>query len=368
MNASYLWPILASSMVLGGCTSTYSGMVSENDVPELLELRQKAATYPRVLTRIPTFIGEDPQSIALVETGRLSEERVVVLVHGCSSDPETWRYVVGALGKDHDLILVALLGCGLSDSPDPASVGSGGYSPDAMAERILQALDAYLLDRPDVRITLVGHSVGGTIALRMTACPTLRARHAAVLERVDRMVLLAPMDVEFPNPPAAIVELATVTEMEIWLGDITGILQEKVALAILGSVFNPNRALREDVDRLCDALRDRRSRLPLQAILTQARPMDGDDLDWPAVERMVADYANVDVPCLILWGEYDDTLPVSMGFKLEEQIPTARLHIVEDCMHSPQLEHPVLVAEAIRRFTNESNKPLVLVVPEGSHQ
>ncbi len=95
--------------------------------------------------------------------------------------------------------------------------------------------------------------------------------------------------------------------------------------------------------------------------------MDGDDLDWAAVQRIVDDYANVDVPCLILWGAYDDTLPVSMGFKLEDQIPTAELYIVEDCMHSIQLEYPVLVAEAIRSF-NASNEPLVLVVSERSHQ
>ncbi len=349
-------------MILGGCTSTYSTLVSENDVDELLELREAAATSPRWSTRIPTYIGEEPLYIAIEETGHLSKDRVVVLVHGCSSDRETWRHVVGALGNDHDLILVDLLGCGMSDCPLPASVGPRGYSPDAMAERILQALDAYLLDRPEARITLVGHSVGGTITLRMTACPTLRARHAAFLERVDRMVLLAPMDVEFPNPPPVIVDLAKVTGMEIAIGDITGILREKVSQAILASVINPNRALREDVDRFCDALRQPRTRLPLQAILMQARPMDGDDLDWPAVQRIVGDYANVEVPCLILWGEYDDTLPVSMGFKLEKQIPTAELYIVEDCMHSIQLERPVLVADVIRRFT-KSSEPLVLSAP-----
>ncbi len=367
MNASYLWPVLVSSMVLGGCTSTYSQLASENDVPDLLELRQNAATYPRRSSRIPTFIGDVPGSIGFEEIGNRSDDRVVVLVHGCSSYRGTWRHVVGALGNDHNLILIDLLGCGMSDCPPPASVGPRGYSPDAMAERILQALDAYLLDRPDALITLVGHSVGGTIALRMTACPTLRARHAAVVARIDRMVLLAPMDVEFLNPSADIVALAKVTEMEIAIAGMIGILQEKVALAILGSVFNPDRALREDVDQLCDALRDPRTRLPLQAILMQARPMDGERLDWPAVERIVGDYANVDVPCLILWGAYDDTLPVSMGFKLADQIPTAELYIVEDCMHSIQLEYPALVAETIRRFINESNEPLVLVVPERSH-
>ncbi len=126
MNASYFWPILASSMVLGGCTSTYTGLVSEHDDPVLLELHQDATAYPRSETRIPTIIGDVPGSIGFEEIGQRSDDRVVVLLHGCSSYRNTWRHVVGALGNDHDLILIDLLGCGMSDCPSPASVGPRG--------------------------------------------------------------------------------------------------------------------------------------------------------------------------------------------------------------------------------------------------
>jgi pimeloyl-ACP methyl ester carboxylesterase len=240
----------------------------------------------------------------------------------------------------------------MSDCPDPANLGPHGYAPDAMAHRVLQALDAYLDTRTQQpKITLVGHSLGGLIALRMMGSHELRARYDRVARRVDRMVLLSPVDAEFVNPPATLRAMATVSPMEIAIGDATGILRRRVASGIHDSVFDPRqRALREDVDWLCAALTRTDTLLALQAILRQAVPMNGDRPDWPAIRSIVADYANVDVPCIIVWGRYDETLPESMGFKLTAQIPTAELHVVEDCKHSVHLERPRLAAKLVREF------------------
>ena len=106
------------------------------------------------------------------------------------------------------------------------------------------------------------------------------------------------------------------------------------------------------MDSLYEILTNRERLLALQAILKQAIPRRKDgQLDWERAEPIVADYVNIDVPCLILWGEYDETLPLAMGYKLANQIPTAEIHVVPDCKHSMQLEHPVLLAEVIRRYS-----------------
>ena len=97
-------------------------------------------------------------------------------------------------------------------------------------------------------------------------------------------------------------------------------------------------------------LTQRDTRLALQAVFTQTVPMRDGRPDWPAIHSVVADYANVDVPCLIVWGARDETLPVAMGFKLAAQLPNAQLHVVPDCMHSVHLEDPVLCANLIRDF------------------
>ena len=74
------------------------------------------------------------------------------------------------------------------------------------------------------------------------------------------------------------------------------------------------------------------------------------DLDRERIRRIVAGYANIDVPCLIIWGARDSALPISMGYKLMHHIPGAELYILEHCRHSIQIEHPAHCAAVIREF------------------
>lgn len=342
-----------------GCVSTYNKLVPEDTIPTLLRLKEAASRQPNATHSVPTRIGSGPElKVALHETGLKLARRLVVLIHGCISDHRVWRFVTGDLGKDHRLLLVDLPGCGESDLIPPDALGSTGYAVDALAERTLQALEKFHAARKaEGPVTLVGHSLGGAVVLRMLANPALRARYPRFSKRVDRAVLLAPADVELVNPPPDLVEVAEVNGLEITVAEALGILREAVAAAVLKSVDDPARALREEADRLHEVMRDGVRRRPTQAMLRQFVPRrDDGQLDWPAIERMVADYGNVDVPCLILWGAHDKTLPRSMGFKLEKQIPGAKLETLPSCKHSPQLEHPTRCADYIRRFPHPGPK------------
>ena len=57
---------------------------------------------------------------------------------------QEWRFVVGALAEEYDFWLIDPPGCGDSEAPDPKTLGPGGYSPSAMADRELQAIAACL--------------------------------------------------------------------------------------------------------------------------------------------------------------------------------------------------------------------------------
>jgi pimeloyl-ACP methyl ester carboxylesterase len=76
----------------------------------------------------------------------------------------------------------------------------------------------------------------------------------------------------------------------------------------------------------------------------------GKKLDWDAVRRLEEAYYNITIPCLIVWGDRDETLPLSMGYKLKDQIPSARLVIVPNCKHLLPLEKPALCARLCRSF------------------
>ncbi len=345
--------VLLLALGLCGCASSaYLAMASEDDQLPYAQLKSAWVARPITTTLIPTRIGDGPLvNIAIHETGRASTDRVIVFIHGVFTDHSAWRFVTGVLGEDHDLILVDLPGCGDSDRPDPRRLGPNGYSPDAMAERLWQVLEIHLAHRRrQPQITLVGHSLGGMIALRMMGSTDLRQRHEQIARSVDRMVLMAPADVEIINPPALFVQIAELSGPEVMFGDVTGILMQRICEGTRSSVDDPAKALREEARTRHEMLTQRSTRRALQAVFTQAVPMRDDRPDWPVIERLVGDYANVRVPCLIVWGAHDETLPVSMGYKLAAQLPLAQLHVVPDCMHSVHLERPILCANLIRDF------------------
>ena len=118
----------------------------------------------------------------------------------------------------------------------------------------------------------------------------------------------------------------------------------------MNSADAPDRALKEEADRRLAVLTDPPTRDALRAIFRQTVPMENERPNWPAIERYVADYHRIRIPCLILWGSRDETLPVAMGFKLAAQIPNARLHVLERCKHSAHLEWPRACVEEIRGF------------------
>ncbi len=350
MKSAQITLVLLLAVVLCGCASAQLYPTLDTKLAPYQEKWLDADIKSSVH---PTRIAEGPEVLVAVHEIGEPSDRCYVLIHGVNSDHQTWQFLVGALGAQHNFILVDLPGCGESDCPNPKALGPGGYSPDALAERVLQALDSHLARRDQMpQITLVGHSLGGTIAIRMMASPTLRARYDGLLPHVDRMVLLAPADVEIVNPSPTLLKLAAVSGIEITFAVLTGILEPKIAKATIESVFDPELALQEEADKVCDNLKHTPSLLALQAMLREASPRLPDGtLDRSAVMPLVDEYKNVDVPCLIIWGAYDETLPEAMGHKLQDEIPTAELYVLDNCKHSTQLECPERCADLILAFT-----------------
>jgi pimeloyl-ACP methyl ester carboxylesterase len=294
-------------------------------------------------------------------------DRIMVFMHGVFSDASAWRFIVGDLAADHDLWLIDLPGCGLSDKPDPDVLGPDGYSPRDLAVRTLEAVQERLRERGgSSKICLVGHSLGGMVALRMFADPVARDRFGDVLDRVDRMVVSAPVDVEMNRPDPLFQEIAAIGGTEVTLGNALGVLKERVAQGTLNSVDDPeHRALKQEADQRIGFINDRPTRRAMQAMLRRAVAWKGGRPDWEKNQAIVAGYRFVRPECLILWGDRDEVLPISMGYKLAVQLPHARLLPLPRVMHSPHIEMPALTAKIMRQFADEGTVP-TLPDPSGS--
>ena len=113
---------------------------------------------------------------------------VVVLVHGYMDTMADWDAVVPVLTSAGFRVLrIDLIGHGLSDRP------SGALTRERFSQQLLEVLDRLHVVRPD----LVGHSLGGAIAIDFTA------RHP---DRVRRLAVLAPA-VAVDLPPMRVLRV-----------------------------------------------------------------------------------------------------------------------------------------------------------------
>jgi len=317
-------------------------------------MRAEGDRLPNHLTIVPTRLGDEPVvDVAVYDTGRPEAERAIVMVHGVLSDHTIWRFMRGDLGADHRLIIFDLPGVGASGRPDPDDLSEDAFTPRAMGARLLLALRHYFDATGAPRhITLVGHSFGGAVAIQMAGHLDLRAEYRDVVEHIDRLILFTPGDVEITTPPSLFVEIATTSDTEYWLADNLGILRERVAEGIATMFCAPAPGIREEADTLVTMLTDPRTRKAQKAILRQFVPMTADGrIDWARARIITRSYGNIEVPTLIVWGRFDETLPIAMGYKLAAEIPGAKLHIIPSCMHSAPLERPRETAEIIREFS-----------------
>jgi pimeloyl-ACP methyl ester carboxylesterase len=369
---AFRWPRVATALLavfaLVGCRGAYRSLPSERQIPALAARLDAAAALPsrRVMVTVASASGE-PVRMAVTEVGSGTRSRVVVLVHGVLSDSATWRFMTADLAKDADVLLLDLPGCGESDKPEPVAFGPGSYGPTALARYVRIAVADRIASHPSwAHVTIVGHSLGSAVLLRLLGAPELASVAPRALERVDAAVLLSALDFAIGKQDATFEKIVHLSPLETRLGYATGVLQSKSSESVLACGYGAGAAPREEADRTVCVLANPATLRAGQAMIRDAVPFCADDCpDWPAVEALVADYARVTVPCLLIHGERDSTLPAALAYKLRDQLPRAWLRLLPGATHSLTSERPGECAELIRRFSSEHGNgwPAIAKVP-----
>lgn len=329
--------------------------LEEDDIPLMRGLGQAFEQLPHSQTRVRSDATKDKEiELAFHEYGDTQPDRVLVFIHGVLSDQRAWRYVIGALGDRHEVWAVDLPGCGESDKPRPEDAkGPDPYSPTWMANHVMGCLKKQLVGRgEDLRITIVAHSLGGGVALRMLGDPDIAVNYPGVLKRIDGAVLLAPLEFGLDDYPESFDFLAEVKDWEVALGTIFDQVRQAATDAVYGREIDLERIPKREFVHLYEILKDSTRRRPMQAMLKRALPRDeNEEIDKRAVNHLRAQYANVEVPCLILWGEDDDTLPPDSGSEIQKRNPDlVRQRRIANVKHSIQVEKPLLCAGMIEQF------------------
>lgn len=96
----------------------------------------------------------------------------IILLHGGGSSIEIWSFNIGLIAQYYRVYAFDMVGTGKSDKP------SASYSLDYQTEFLQKFMNELDIDRA----TLIGNSMGGSIALKLA----LKSP-----ERVDKLVLVS---------------------------------------------------------------------------------------------------------------------------------------------------------------------------------
>lgn len=251
----------------------------------------------------------------------------VLLVHGITSSAATWRRAVRYLGEGHTVIAPDLPGHGESANP------AGDYSLGAYAASLRDLLA--LLDVP--RVTLVGHSLGGGIALQTAYLfPDLIERLVLISSGglgVDVHLLLRAATL----PGSELVLPLIASPQVLGAGDAVG-----RGLNRLGIPVPPRIA------EVWEGLRHLRAPEARRAFIHTARAVIGPSGQRvSAVDRL---YLAELVPTLLMWGAGDRIIPVAHAQAAADRMPGSRLELFEKSGHFPHESEPRRFARVLTEF------------------
>lgn len=295
----------------------------------VVEALRTAPEPPELLAWAPDipirYVDLDGVRVRYIMTG---QGPPIVLLHTLRTQLDLFQQVIPRLARHHRVYALDYPGHGWSDIP------AAEYSP----ELFVQAVGRFL-DRLDVRdATLVGESIGGSVALLLAA-----RKHP----RVRRVVAINPYDYDRGRGlrrSSALANLVFGASRVPVLGAM--VMRFRNALVegriLRGGVYR-RAALPPAFAAEVYAVGNRRGHY--QAVLSLVR-------HWPAWESARSEYGAIDRPVLLLYGAHDWSRPEEREANRRD-IPGATLRVVAGAGHFLSLDAPDAVVPGITEFVSQ---------------
>ena len=251
----------------------------------------------------------------------------LLLIHGIGSRHETWLPVIDELAKTHTVIAPGLLGHGQSAKPR-ADYSIGGYA-NGMRD-LLTVLGVE-------RVTVVGHSLGGGVAMQFAY---------QFPQRTERIVLVGTGGLGPEVNP--IIPLCTVAGSNMTLAAVTSKPVRRLGVPLLRLLQKSGLPMTADLEQLAIVYNDLGSRAAREAFRHVLRAI----VDWRGQIVTMNDraYLTEFIPTLVVWGEDDTVIPVKHAYAAQDKLPHARVEVFKDAGHFPHAEQPELFVETLSQF------------------
>lgn len=255
-------------------------------------------------------------------------EPVFILLHGFGASTFSWREVMEPLSSYGTVIAYDRPAFGLTERPLTWE-GESPYSLESNLSLLLGLMDAMDIEEA----VLVGNSAGGTLAT------------AFALEYPQRVQALIEVDaaVYFTMPDSPVLNWLLETPQMDRIGPlIARSLGRSRGDRFLESAWHDPSLLAANPE-IIDGYRK-----PL-------RVENWDKALWKHTQASQApDLADrldlIRVPVQVITGDDDQIVPTESSIQLAEDIPGARLAVLENCGHVPQEECPEAFMEAVNNF------------------
>jgi pimeloyl-ACP methyl ester carboxylesterase len=259
------------------------------------------------------------------------EGPVILLIHGIAGSSAQWLDSMTLLAESHTVLAPDLLGHGQSAKP------RGDYSLGAYAAGLRDLLLA--LDHR--KATVVGHSLGGGIALQFSY---------QFPERSGRLVLVSSGGLGREVHP--LLRAATLPGSELVLPLISNDTVRNAGTAVSQVVGKLGFRAGSDIAEFArgyGSLADGDAR---QAFIHTLRAViDHRGQRVNASDRL---YLAEGLPTLIVWGRRDPIIPVRHAGIAHRGMPGSRLEVFDDAGHFPQLDEPVRFARTLADFVDST--------------
>jgi len=241
----------------------------------------------------------------------------VLLLHGFPMSSAIFAPIRSIVERAGRLVTIDLRGFGASDAPQ------GSYDMDSLADDVVRVADHLELDR----FVLGGHSMGGYVAFRVAA----RHRH-----RLSGLVLI--------DSRAAADTPEGVEQRRASIAAITTGGRDAFLDAFLPLLVAP--ATRDRQPEVMELLRAIAAGIPDHVLTGCLEGM----MTRPDSHGLLA---GLDLPALLIHGADDAVMPPAEARALALALPRGELLEVPNAGHTPTIEQPELVGEAIARFVIE---------------
>ena len=235
---------------------------------------------------------------------RVGAGRPVLVLHGGGGPGTVLPWGVG-FAATRDAEVIAPVHPGFNGTPRPESL----RTPRALAELYVRLLDVLELEA----VTVVGNSIGGWIAAEIATLGS---------SRVSGVVLVDAVGLVVPGHPY--VDFAALTPAEV----------------AARSYHDPER-FGVDPSKL-----SAEARAAMAGNRATLAVYGGDMTDAALASRL----PGVDVPVLVVWGAADRIGDPEVGAAYAGLVPGARLEVIADAGHLPQIETPARLTELVGSF------------------